>query len=366
MKEQLTQLGKDFTSHELLKKWDSLDAPSHDLLQDILQKAAAIDIFSSTIDEKLGGSGLTPNEYSAFILEVSKVSAGVGLLFASHLMGLTPVLFCKDEEKRTKLLSAVTQAESKNTTPLFTFAVCENNRAFPESGQIETMIAMKNGKNLLSGIKTNVIGAELAARFTVLAMGENNEIIWLSIDAHSNGISIQPQTQRLGLRTSPINDVAFDTVEVLEEDILLKTDNLNHLHPYYEYFDPALSAVALGLSKEATAIALQYSTERYQGGKMICEHDAVKMLLVEMANSNERIEALINGKSSSILFSGNAVTEAEQNCLDAIQVLGGYGYMEDYKIERFLRDAKTLQSLIDPHSRKMAYIEQEIKKVRPV
>ena len=364
MKEQLTQLGKDFTSNELLKKWEYLDAESPDLLRDILQKAADIDMFSSVIDEKLGGSGLTPFEYSAFILEVSKVSAGVGLLFASHLMGITPVYFCKNEEKRTKILSDVIASEGEKSSPLCALAVCENNRSWPNPDQIKTTLTKKNEKNILSGIKTNVICAELATHLSVLTMGENNEFIWLNIDAHSKGISITPQRQRLGLRICPVNNVEFDNVEISEEDILSKHENLNHLHSYYGYFDSALSAVALGISKAAYDIALKYSTERYQGGKIICHHDAVKMLLSEMADSNEKNEALISSESRSILFSAEAVTESERICLDAIQVLGGYGYMEDYKIERCLRDTKTLQSLIDPYSRKMAYIERKINKAR--
>lgn len=366
MKEQLTQLGKDFSAQELLKKWDILDAASPDLLRDILQKAAAIDIFSSIIDEKLGGSGLTPLEYSAFILEVSKISGGVGLIFASHLMGLTPVFFCDNEDRRAKLLSEITHSEGENISPLCALAACENNRSWPDPDQINTILIKREGKNVLSGEKTNVIGAEAEACFSVLAKGENNEFIWLNIDAHSAGISVKKQKPRMGLRICPVNDVVFDTIEIFDEDILRRTDNLNHLNSYYEYFDPALSAVSLGLSKEAANIALKYSTERYQGGKIICEHDAVKMLLPEITLSNERSDALISGESGSILFSANAVLEAEQICLDAIQVLGGYGYMEDYKIERLLRDAKTLEGFIDPNSRKMAAIEQEINKVRPV
>lgn len=380
MEEQIRKLAEDFAEGELRKRWEGLDCRSSVLLKDILKKSANIGIFSFLIDEEIGGSGFNLRDYCIFLEKISEACAGIGAVFVSHLMGITPILLLKNKEKRDKFLSIIAESEKEGNPSIFTLSIQEEKfeKLIPDN--IQTTVKQKdNKKYMLSGEKINVLCAEIASYFTLLARLENNnKFIWLIVPSNSEGIEIKQEKPKLGLRICPINNVYFNDVEIPQENILDEDIRLSDLLNYHKFFDAPLGAIAIGMAEEGWNIALKYTTERYQGGKIICEHDAIKMMLSDMKLSievaknfvypvrKETPPSLSNGvyNSSNIISSAYAVDIAERICIDAIQLLGGYGYMKDFKIERILRDAKTYQSIVNPLIRKTEYIENEIEKVR--
>lgn len=381
MEEQIRKLAKDFAENELKKKWEELDCKNSDLLKDILKKSAEIGVFSFLIDEKLGGGGFGAKDFCVFLEEIAKGCGGVGLIYLSHLMGITPILLLNDKEKRDKFLSIITESEKKDSPSIFTLAIKEEKFSKLIPDNIQTMVKVKDKNYILSGNKINILCAEIADYFTLLAKLENSDkFVLLIVPSNLKGIEIKEEKQKMGLKICPINDVFFNDVEISEENILSENIKLSELLNYYKFFDSSLGAVALGMAEEGYNIALKYAKERYQGGKIICEHDVIKIMLSEMKLSIEVARNFVYNSSDlpvpacvtvdRLRQTGNFISSvyaseiAEKVCIDAIQILGGYGYMKDFKLERILRDVKTLQGIINSVSRKMEYIEDEIEKIK--
>jgi len=359
MEEQVRNLARDFTEQELRKRWEELDCRNSALLTDILKRAANIGVFSFLLSQEIGGAGFSPKDYCIFLEEIAKGCPGIGLIFATHLMGITPILLSKDAGKKIKFLSAIVESEKQNSPLIFTAAINEEKFSGLIPGNIQT--AVKSYR--LSGSKINVCSGEIANCFSLLARLEGSDKFgWFIIPSNLKGTEIKGEKYRMGLKICPMNNIHFKDVEILPENILDETE-LSDLVDYYRFFDSPLGAVGLGMAEEAYDIALKYTTERYQGGKIICEHEAVKVILSEMKLSIETAKIFVYN-SSHIVASAYASEMAEKVCINAIQLLGGYGYMEDFRVERILRDAKTYQGIVNPVSRKMEYIGREIERLR--
>lgn len=362
MENEIRKLAADFAERALLPHWESLDEANAELLAVILKEAAHAGLFGFIISETHGGSGLGMQECMIFLEEASKACAGFGALLAAHVAGITPLL---TNNSGYVHLSKVTEIEQKGEPALFTAAIREE--ASPEfiPSTISTTIWRNNGVCSVTGSKSKVHGADAARAFTVLARDpSDNSLCWVVIPREAKGVEIKPEASRLGLKLCPMNDVVFDTVEVPTDNIVERFQGKERLLDFYRYIDPAVAAVSVGMAAEAYDTALRYSMERYQGGKMICEHDAIQMLLADMEVSIRASRALAFGPDGGILASVLAAETAEKTCLDAIQVLGGYGYMQDYRIERMLRDAKTFHAMVGARARKMEFIRGEIEQRR--
>ena len=364
MREEIRQLGQRFAQNELLTRWDEFDKYSPVIVNQIIARASELGIFSSCIDEDLGGSSFSPSDFGVLLEEISTGCGGIALLFYSHLLGISPILLTKDEKGQNELLRDICKSEEKKKPNLYSMAASEENLVFPKPTNIGTKCIEKNGIYILTGGKTNVIGARIASYFTVLAKTNDERFVWLLVKKDSPGLEIKAEKPKTGLRACPVNDIVFRDIVIQQEDILARSDTLSGLYEYYRYTEVALASVAIGMAKQAYKSGIIYAVERYQGGKIICDHDAIKMMLADMALALESARSMVNSSTDAFLYAANAVLAAEKICLDSIQIHGGYGYMKDYKVERILRDVKTLQSLINPHSRKMTYIENIIEKRR--
>lgn len=359
MEGQIRKLGRKFAEQELRKRWEELDSRNPNLLKGILKKSKDIGIFSFLLSPEIDSTESNLKNYSIFLEEISRGCAGIGVVFVFHLMGITPIYM-----KRNKFLFSITQSEKENNPSIFTLAIYEEKFSKLIPDNIQTIVKPRDGNYIISGNKINVLGAEIASYFTLLARLENSEkFALLIVPSNSEGIEIKEGKNMMGLKICPVNDIYFNNVEISQENILDEDIKPSDLLNYYQFFDSSLAVVSLGIAEESYNIALKYTTERYQGGKIICEHDAVKMMLAEMALYIEIVKNLVyNNVSKSILTSAFASEVAEKVCISAIQLLGGYGYMKDFKLERLLRDAKTYQAIINPRLRKMEYIEDKIRK----
>jgi alkylation response protein AidB-like acyl-CoA dehydrogenase len=363
--EEIRNLAIAFSKRVLLPRWDELDAAAPALLDEILQAAAAAGLFGFAIPEAAGGSGLGVAEYAVFLEEVSRACAGIGALLAAHFAGIAPLLLAAEGNKTNRLLSAVTRAEADGKPAVFAAAIRE--RQSPEFIQedLETG-ADPNGETcVVAGVKTRVPGGAAAAFFTVLAKNpKDGSRCWVVVPLEARGVEVRPEAPRLGLRICPTNDVVFHGVEVPSENVISVFSQRERLLDYHRLVDPALASVPIGMSAEAHEAAMNYAAKRYQGGKMICDHDAVRMILADMEMLVHASRALTRDGKAGLLASAFAAEAAEEVCLHAVQVLGGYGYMKDYRIERILRDAKTYRALVGPRARRMESVRTTLETLR--
>ncbi|HPO16568.1 MAG TPA: acyl-CoA dehydrogenase family protein [Candidatus Hydrogenedentes bacterium] len=362
MENEIRKLASDFAERILLPHWESLDEANGELLAVILKEAAHAGLFGFIIPEADGGSGLSLQECTLFLEEVSKACGSVGALLAAHIAGITPLL---TNNTGHAYLRTITEAEQQGAPVLCVAAIREG--ASPEflPSTISTTIKCTSDVYSVTGYKSNVLGAEAARAFTVLARDPSDDsLCWVVVPREAKGVEIKPEASRLGLKLCPMNDVVFDTVEVPTDSIVERFQGKERLLDFHRRLDPALAAVSVGMAAESHDIALRYSMERYQGGKMICEHDVIQMLLADMEVSIRASRALAFGPDGGVLSSALAAETAEKTCLDAIQILGGYGYMEDYRIERILRDVKAFHAMLGVRARKMEFIRGEIEQRR--
>ncbi|MFH1539483.1 MAG: acyl-CoA dehydrogenase family protein [bacterium] len=368
----ITDIAKSFTEKDLRPRREMLDAPSampsDEALAELLKVLADIRFFSMMAAEEDGGAGQGVAACAAFIEEVSRVSPALGVVMASHTAAVIPVLVCADEEQRKNIVQTIVAAEEKGEAPLFT--LCWMEDAVKLGGglgleETETVV----GEGRVSGKKIAVPAAKAAKNLVVLAKTEDQKFSFVCVSADAGGVAVGEGREMMGLRLCPFSDVGFDGVSggrvvasgLAHKDVL----------KIFARFEACLGAVCVGMMCEAYAQAKSYAAERYQAGRMIIDHDAVREMLVGIASGIEKSRALV-GKAAAdetspanLLCSATCAEEAVAAALDGIQILGGYGYMKDYPLERILRDAKTFQTaVVLPQCRKMEYMKYEVKKDR--
>lgn len=360
----MRRLGVDFAGSALRPRWDDLDGADADLLDEILKQASAAGILGFAVPESAGGSGLGAMEYGYFIEEVSRACGGVGALLCGHFAGIAPLLM-SGGDGAIAILSKISETEKKGMVSFFTAAVREG--ASPEfiSEEIGTTIEKRGGGYVLKGMKTGVIGGSVAAYFNVLARdAADGTLCWVVVPRDGKGVEVRAGGEKIGLKICPVNHVAFSDVDVPEGNIVSRFTDRHRLSDFHRFVDRAYAAAAIGMAAEACEAALKYSMERYQGGKMICDHDAIRMMLAEMEVGLRAAKGMAYGPDAGYLASAFAAEAAEKICLDAVQTCGGYGYMKDYRVERILRDAKSFRAIVDSRARRMEFIRDEIEKLR--
>lgn len=365
MNAETRNLGQNFSQTELRPHWEVLDKNNPALLETVLNKAAANGVFSFLIEENLGGSGLGAADFCVFIEEISRACASAAAAFAAHVHAIAPLLLLSGTGSSNAFLSDIAKSDAGSKPLLFAPAVYEDSAhaLFPET--VNTFFYEHGGEIVVSGAKTNVQCASAASYFTLIARDSaTNENAVLVIDSKTPGVEIKVQKERLGLRFCPSNDVLFNNAAVQPECVINKNAGKEFLEEWYEFTDPIFAAIAIGIASEARDAALKYSLGRYQGGKMICDHDVIRAMLSGMEIQLRASRAFAYGHEAGYLSSAFAAEAAENICLDAIQTLGGYGYIADYKIERMLRDAKTLKSSAMSRARGMEFIKSEIEKLK--
>ncbi|MEW6201301.1 MAG: acyl-CoA dehydrogenase family protein [bacterium] len=363
MEDQMRKLGRDFSQKTLMPRWEASDAAATGVLGEILKEAAAAGLFGFSVPEEVGGAGLGAAEYRVFIEEISRACAGIGALLTAHFAGISPIVTAEGADALA-LLSHITAAEREGAPALFVPAVWEEAVEFvPE--QVETTAAASNGTYAINGGKTKVIGAAAADCFTVLARDlKDGAYLWVVVPRGAKGVVVLPEAPRMGLRICPVNNVTFNDVEIPSANMIVRFTERGRLLDYHRAVDSVLAAVAIGMAAEARETAMKYALERYQGGKMICDHDVVRMLLSDMDMACSAARAFAYGTDAGFLASAFAAEAAEKTCLNAVQILGGYGYMKDYRIEKILRDAKTFSALLRMRARRAEAVRGEIEKLR--
>lgn len=220
--------------------------------------------------------------------------------------------------------------------------------------RVSTMAEKKDGSYLITGRKTFVYSMHDIDAYVVFALADGRWGCFL-IDANAKGIDQKDVGVRTGLRACRVEHVTFNRVAVPLEarvdegdarDLVIRSLMLNWV---------GMSAIAVGIARGAVAAAKHYAAERYQGGKQIEEHAAIKMLIAGAEASAATAENMVKLLADSNLRSWGKLKEIAAGKLtvmdlctravtDCLQSFGGYGYMEDYGVEKRLRDVAVLKS----------------------
>jgi alkylation response protein AidB-like acyl-CoA dehydrogenase len=305
--------------------------------------------------EEFGGGGGGPVDFCILIEEISRVSAGVGIIPLVNRLGALPILLGGSARQQKEAVDGIVSGKHQ-------YSYC-----LTEPGSGSDAAAMKSraervaGGWRLSGTKRFITNAGISDRYVYFAVtdpdGEKgSNITAFLIRSDAEGFSLGKSEKKMGIRGSPTREVILDDVFAGDEVVIGEVNRGFQLAlKTLDYSRPTIAAQALGIAQGALDYALQYTQQREQFGKPISHFEGVQFMLADMAMAVEA-SRLLTYKAAGLAEAGSpdvgyfaaaakafASDTAMSVTTDAVQLLGGYGYIKDFPVERMMRDAKITQ-----------------------
>ena len=321
--------------------------------QEAFEALQAADLAAAHVDSKYGGQGADALATVIIIEEVARVCGSSSLIPAVNKLGSLPIILAGSDELKEKYLTQLAKGKG------FSYCLSESE-AGSDAAAMKTK-AVKSGDDwIISGSKKWISNAGFSDFYTVLAQTDSalgaKGITAFVIEKSDAGVSFGAHEKKMGFRGSPTREVYFDSVKISDDRRLgqigsgfaLAMQTLDHTRI-------TIAAQALGIAQGAFEVATKYSHERKQFGKEIFDFQGVQFMLADMAMNIAAARSLTyaaavkseRGEKDLTFFSAAAKCFATDVAMkvttDAVQVLGGYGYVSDYPVERMMRDAKLTQ-----------------------
>ena len=346
----LKTMAQDFATRELEPIAAQIDEESR-FPEENVKKMAELGLTGIGLPEEHGGSGGGATEFCIVIEEISRVCAATGaILLASSGLAVEPIYVYGNEDQKKRFVTPVATGEK-----LASFALTEAG-AGSDPAALETTATRKNNGYLLNGTKIFITNGAEAGIILVFATTDKSlrhkGITTFVVEKDTPGFAVGKHEHKLGIRAS-------STVELVFEDCFVPEEN--RLGNEGEGFKIAINAIdasrvvvaaqALGIAQGAFDKALTYAKERQQFGQPIANFQAIQWMLADMATQIDAARLLtyraayLQDKGVSFIKEASMakVFAAETSVFvtnKAIQIYGGYGYVKEYPLERYFRDAK--------------------------
>ena len=319
--------------------------------KELFKKAGEFGFMGILVPESLGGSGLGYQEYVTIIEEISKVDPSIGLSVAAHNSLCTNhILLFGNDDQKNKWIPKLASGQH-----LGAWGLTENNSGSDASGMSST--AVKKGDDwVLNGTKnfiTHGISGDIAvAVFRTGEKGQKRNATAFVIERGTEGFKSGKKENKLGMRSSETAEMIFDNCIVSDKNRLGEVgEGFVQSMKILDGGRISIAALSLGISKGAFNASLKYSKERVQFGKPISSFQGISFKLAEMATEIEASELLIRKASHEknmnrpmTKLSAMCKMYASEVCVkisnEAVQIHGGYGFIKDFPVEKFLRDSK--------------------------
>jgi len=319
---------------------------------ELVAEMASMGLMGIPIPEEYGGAGGDTVSYAIAIEELTRIDSSVAITVAAHTsLGTMPIYLYGSEEQRREWLPRLASGEA-----LAAFGLTEPN-AGSDAGATSTRAELRDGHWIVNGAKmfiTNA-GTDITACVTITARTGEDEVSNIIVPNGTTGYDISGPMHKLGWRASDTRELSFHDCAVPEGNLL--GERGKGFQQFLEILDGgriSVAAMGVGLAQGAYDLALAYAKERHQFGKPIAEFQAVQFALADMATEIDAGRALVHraawlkdaGKPFALaaaqakLYTGllsNRVVNA------ALQVHGGYGFMDEFAISRLYRDQKILE-----------------------
>lgn len=336
---------------------------------DLYKQAAEIGFTALEIPEEYGGTGYDYYTILAAYEELAKADGGFATSVGGASLALKPVLIAGTAEQKEYYASFLNGEREGLDNPekgyngYAAFALTEPG-AGSDASACKTTAVKQGDEYVLNGTKCFITNAALASIFTVFAVTDKTKgtkgISAFIVERDRPGITIGKEEDKMGIRLSNTAEVVFDEVHI-PADHLLGQEGKGFIYAM-ETLDmsrPSVAAIAVGTAQRALDEAVSYAKQRVTFGKPIIRHQAIQFKLAQMDIQIEVARsAVINYVNTyyDCMKKGNRNFAREgaickcfagdmcvQVCLEAIQILGGYGYSREYPVEKLLRDAKIYQ-----------------------
>jgi alkylation response protein AidB-like acyl-CoA dehydrogenase len=319
---------------------------------ELVAELAELGLMGMTIPEEYGGGGTDTLAYAIAVEELTRIDSSVAITVAAHhSLGTLPIYyFGTDEQKRQWLPELASGAK------LAAFGLTEPN-AGSDAGATRTTARLEDGDWVIDGAKmfiTNA-GTDITACVTITAVTGDGEISNIIVPNGTPGYVVSPPMEKLGWRASDTRELSFQGARVPEGNLLGPRGE--GFRQFLEILDGgriSVAAMGVGLAQGAYDLAYDYAREREQFGKPIAKFQSVQTKLVDMATEIEAARQLVwkaawekdrgrdfrKSAAMAKLFSGELSHRAANW---ALQIHGGYGFMDEYAISRLYRDQKILE-----------------------
>ncbi|MGO9173214.1 MAG: isovaleryl-CoA dehydrogenase [Rhodomicrobium sp.] len=348
--DMLRETVRSFSATEIAPRAAEIDR-SNSFPRDLWQPMGALGLHGITVEEEWGGTGLGYLEHCIAMEEVSRASASVGLSYGAHSnLCVNQIRRNGSEEQKRRYLPKLLSGEHVGSL------------AMSEAGSGSDVVSMatraekRGGRYVLNGTKMWITNAPEAEVLVVYAKTDPaagpRGITAFIVEKGMKGFSVSPKLDKLGMRGSDTAELVFEDCEVPEENVIGGVGRgVSVLMSGLDYERAVLAAGPLGIMQAALDLVLPYVHERKQFGQPIGTFQLVQAKIADMyvtlnaarayvytvARACDREETTREDAAGAILYAAEAATRVS---LDAIQLLGGNGYINDYPAGRLLRDAK--------------------------
>ncbi len=347
------QLAREFAEKEIAPyaaQWDESCA----FPWEAIRKLGDLNLLGSIFPQAFGGAGLDYVSYALVIEELSRVDGSIGIIVASHTSLCSNHIYTAGTAaQHGQFLTPLARGEK-----LGAWGLTEPNAGSDASGT-QTSAVLDGDEWVLNGSKIFITQGSVADVYVIMAATDKAKkqhgISAFIVERGTPGLSATPMKNKLGVRASDTAQLTLDNVRVPKENLLGQVnqgfvDTLNIL----DGGRIGIAAMALGIGRGAYEEALQYAQQREQFGQPIAHFQAIQWKLADMATELDAARLLIlraawlkdqgmrvtKESAMAKLYASEAATRA---CNEALQIHGGYGYMKDYPVERYLRDAKVCE-----------------------
>jgi alkylation response protein AidB-like acyl-CoA dehydrogenase len=325
----------------------------HRFPQEAANALAKAGLAAAHVPTEFGGDGADALAVVIIIEEVARVCGSSSLIPAVNKLGSLPLILGGNKEQKARWLPQLAAGKG------FSYCLSESE-AGSDASALRTKVERDGDGWILNGSKKWISNAGISDFYTVIAQGDpalgSKGITAFVVEKSDPGVSFGSPEKKMGFRGSPTREVYFDNVKLADDrrisevgrGFALAMDTLDHTRI-------TIAAQALGLAQGALDVATKYSHERKQFGKEIFDFQGVQFMLADMAMNIEAARQLTyvaaskseSGEKDLRFFSAASKCFASDTAMkvttDAVQILGGYGYVSDYPVERMMRDAKLTQ-----------------------
>jgi butyryl-CoA dehydrogenase len=321
---------------------------------EIMKILAQSDFFGIYIPEEYGGMGKGGLELSFAIEELSRACLGVSTTYAANALGTYPLLLYGSDEQKKKYLPDIASGKK-----LVAFALTEANAGSDAAG-VQTTAQLDGNEYILNGTKQWITNGGEAEIYTIIAITDRNKgargASAFVVDKGTPGFSFGKKENKLGIRASSTRELVFENCRIPKENIIgrpgmgfivaMKTLDKSRT---------GVGAQGVGVAQGAFDAATEFAKERRQFGQPVISIQAVQHMLADMATEIEAARSLVYAVARFVDSDSKDVSKesamaklfatdvAMKVTVNAVQVMGGSGYMREYPVEKMMRDAKILQ-----------------------
>ena len=368
--EAIVRLARDFATRELAPNAAEAEA-EHRFPRAVFTKLGELGLLAMPFEERWGGGGLTYEVYLQALEEIGGAWASVGVGVSVHGLACLAVANHGNEEQRERWLPGLLGGDLLG-------AYCLSE---PEAGSdpaaMRTRATRHGATYRLNGTKAWVTHGGQADFYTVFARTSDDGRRGLScflVPADAEGLHPQPPERKMGLTASTTASLVFEDVEIGAERLIGEEgDGLSIALAALDSGRLGIAAVATGLGQACLDCAVQYAGERKTFGQLLIEHQGLAFMLADMAAAVEGSRAMMlegaRRRDRGLTFSRQAsiakllATDAAMRVsTDAVQVLGGAGYTQDFPVERMMREAKAMQIFEGPNQIQRLVIARQLRR----